>query len=54
MAAVTEGEIIGYQGKDKGRAIYEFFYNGQMHRVAISVGSNGFIVGANPVSANWR
>lgn len=31
MTAVTEGEIIGYQGKDKGRAIYEFFYNGQMH-----------------------
>jgi len=30
--------------------IYEYSFNGQTHRMAIIVGSNGFIVGANPTS----
>ncbi|MBC1368358.1 hypothetical protein HB790_08970 [Listeria welshimeri] len=34
----------------KGRPIYEVIYNGKKYRVAITVGKNGFIVGANPVS----
>lgn len=48
--AVSEGRIVGYQGKGTGRPIYEINFNGQTQRVAITTGSNGFIVGANPVS----
>ncbi|PKW14250.1 hypothetical protein [Saccharopolyspora spinosa] len=46
--AATEGEYTGYtQGKAPGRPIYEVEHNGQKQYVAVSVGSNGFIVGAN-------
>jgi uncharacterized phage infection (PIP) family protein YhgE len=48
--ALSEGKIVGYQGRGIGRPIYEFTYNGITQRVAITVGSNGFVVGANPVS----
>lgn len=48
--AVSEGKIVGYQGKGTGRPIYEVNFNGQTQRVAVTTGSNGFIVGANPVS----
>ncbi len=48
--AATNGKIIGYQGKGKGRPIFELVYNGETKRVAITIGDNGFIVGANPVS----
>ncbi|MFQ6148685.1 RICIN domain-containing protein [Streptomyces seoulensis] len=46
--ALTEGKVVGYQGSDAGRPIYETVFNGKTHRVAITVGDNGFIVGANP------
>ena len=29
--------------------VYEVEYNGETKRIAVTVGSNGFIVGANPV-----
>lgn len=48
MQAVTEGKVVGYQGKDAGRAIYETVINGQRQKIAITVSDNGFIVGANP------
>ena len=48
LTAVAKGTIIGYQGKGTGRPIYEVTYNGLTHRVAVTVGSNGYIVGANP------
>ena len=48
LTAVAKGTIIGYQGKGTGRPIYEVTYNGSTHRVAVTVGSNGYIVGANP------
>jgi len=51
MDAVSQGKIVGYQGKkDSPRPIYEFVYNGEIQRVAVQIGSNGFIVGANPRS----
>jgi peptidoglycan hydrolase-like protein with peptidoglycan-binding domain len=50
MDALENGKIVGYQGKGTGRPIYEVVYNGVTQRVAITTGSNGFIVGANPVS----
>ena len=48
MNALENGKIVGYQGRGTGRPIYEFTYNGEIHKVAITVGDNGFVVGANP------
>lgn len=48
--ALSDGKVVEYQGRGTGRPIYEFTYNGTTQRVAITTGSNGFIVGANPVS----
>ena len=50
MTAVKYGTIIGYQGRGKGRPIYEFTYDGITRRIAITIGSNGYVVGANPKS----
>ncbi|MBB4929357.1 Flp pilus assembly pilin Flp [Lipingzhangella halophila] len=48
--AASEGRQVGTQGRGNGRPIYEVEFNGETHRVAVTVGSNGFIVGANPAS----
>ena len=48
MDALTNGEVVGSQGRSPGRPIYSFEYNGEIREVAITVGSNGYIVGANP------
>lgn len=48
LTAVSKGTIIGYQGKGTGRPIYEVEYNGKTYQVAVTVGDNGYIVGANP------
>lgn len=48
LSTVGRGTIIGYQGKGTGRPIYEVTYNGETYHVAVTVGSNGYIVGANP------
>ncbi|NUP26104.1 MAG: hypothetical protein HOQ44_05310 [Nocardia sp.] len=48
MKAVTEGELVGTQGKN--RPVYEIMHNGQPLRIAVTVGSNGFVVGANPAA----
>ena len=50
MEAIHQGNIAGYQGKKNPRTIYEFVYEGKKQRIAISIGPNGFIVGANPKS----
>ena len=51
LEAVYQGNIVGTQGKrNPPRTVYEFVYNGQTQRIAIQVGSNGYIVGANPES----
>ncbi|OOX81418.1 hypothetical protein [Snodgrassella alvi] len=49
---VSKGKIIGYQGKGTGRPIYEITINGQKQRIAVTTGSNGFIVGANPAGVS--
>ncbi|GAA6623180.1 hypothetical protein [Scytonema sp. NUACC26] len=48
ITAVTEGKIIGYQGKRKTRAIYEITFNGKTQYIAVTISNNGYIVGANP------
>lgn len=50
LEAVYQGNIVGTQGKRNPRTIYEFVYNGKKQRIAVQVGSNGYIVGANPKS----
>ena len=47
MTALKDGKVVGTQ---RTRTIYEVMYEGKLQRVAISVGDNGFIVGANPKS----
>jgi filamentous hemagglutinin len=49
--AVTEGKFVGYQGAGTGRPIYEVTINGKTQRIAVTVGDNGYIVGANPASS---
>ena len=48
MESLTNGKVIGYQGRGTGRLIYEVVFEGKTYDTAITVGSNGFIVGANP------
>lgn len=48
VRAVSEGNIVGYQGRGTARPICEIMVNGQPQRIAITTGSNGYIVGANP------
>ena len=45
---ITQEQIPDYVMNALERPIYEFTYNGEIHKVAITVGNNGFIVGANP------
>lgn len=47
--ATTSGRNVGTQGAGSGRPIFEFVYAGRVRRVAVTIGDNGFIVGANPV-----
>lgn len=47
LAAATRGRQVGMQG---ARPIFEVEFNGQTHRIAVTVGDNGFIVGANPAA----
>lgn len=46
--AVQQGHVVGTQGKGTGRQIYQIIVDGKTYDIAISVGSNGYIVGANP------
>jgi len=51
LEAVLQGNVVGTQGKRNPRTVYEFIYNGKKQRIAVQVGSNGYIVGANCVSS---
>lgn len=46
--AATEGRVVGSQGSGSGRPIFEVSFGGETQYVAVTVSSNGFIVGANP------
>lgn len=47
LKAVTQGKVVGYQGPGTGRPIVEFMHDGAVRRMAVTIGSNGYIVGAN-------
>ncbi len=48
MSTLERGQVIGYQGKGTGRPIYQAIINGEPQPIAITTGSNGYVVGANP------
>ena len=47
MQALKSGKIVGQQSKRGDRPIYEVSYEGKTLRIAITTGSNGYVVGAN-------
>ena len=47
MKSLKNGKIVGKEGS---RFVYEYIYKGIKQTTAITVSSNGFVVGANPVS----
>ena len=49
MTTISKGEIVGIQNT---RPIYKVTYKGKEKLVAIDIGSNGFVVGANPAHLN--
>lgn len=50
MDALERGKIVGTNGSAN---VYRITHNGIEHNIAIGVGSNGFVVRANPVST-WK
>ena len=54
LEAVYQGHIVGTQGKRSPRTVYEFIYNGKTQRIAVQIGSNGYIVGANLASLKGK
>jgi filamentous hemagglutinin len=50
MRAVTEGKMVGTNGT---APVYEIIHNGVKRYIAIGIGSNGYIVRANPVNT-WK
>ena len=48
--AATRGEYTGrIQGRPPGRPIFAIEYDGKAKYIAVTIGRNGYIVGANPV-----
>ncbi len=55
MTALTEGEIVDQQGQGNlPRPIFKITFKGKTYYVAITIGNNGFIVGANPISSKFK
>lgn len=50
FSALLEGRMVGRQGAPPGRPVYEFMWQGEKRYLAVDVGNNGFVVGANPRS----
>ena len=46
LSAVAQGKIVGSQGR--GRPVYETVFHGKTYWIAVTIGDNGYIVGANP------
>jgi len=51
MTTVMYGEFVCYQRQNKPRReIYKVSFNDRTHYIAVDIGDNGYIVGANPSS----
>ena len=50
MNALERGKVVGINGSAN---VYRIMYNGVEQNIAVGVGSNGFVVRANPVSS-WK
>lgn len=50
LDVAAQDNIVGHQSCHKTRPIYEYTYAGKTYMIAITIASNGFIVGANPRS----
>lgn len=50
MKALTDGTVVGVNGS---APVYEIVHNGVTQHIAVGVGSNGYVVRANPVST-WK
>ncbi len=55
MTALTQGEIVDQQGQGNlPRPIFKVTFEGKTYYVAITIGNNGFIVRANPISSKFK
>ncbi|OHF00473.1 hypothetical protein CORC01_04223 [Colletotrichum orchidophilum] len=52
-AATTAGRHITTQGRTDDRRIMSTYVEGRVMKTAVTVGSNGYVVGANPVTTNF-
>lgn len=50
MGTITTGNIVSFQGRDtvNPRPVYQFIYKAEIKYIAVTIGNNGYIVGANP------
>ncbi|CAD5954935.1 hypothetical protein [Planktothrix agardhii] len=50
MGGITKGSIVSSQGRDtvNPRPVYQFIHKGEIKYIAVTIGNNGYIVGANP------
>lgn len=44
------GKVVDIQGT---RPVYQVIFNGKTNYIAVDVGNNGYIVGANPKSPQY-
>lgn len=54
MDTLLNGTRVGVQGSDGARVVYRYTFNNETKYMAITVGSNGFVVGANPLSSSFN
>ena len=50
VSAATKGKEVGYDGN---RKVFEYTWKGNKVHIAITIGDNGYIVGANFVD-KWK
>ena len=50
MNALERGQVVGTNGSAN---VYRVMHNGAEQNIAVGIGSNGFVVRANPVSS-WK
>lgn len=50
MSAIFQEDIVSYQGKGINRPVYRVNFAGNLYYIAVTVGSNGYVVCANPRS----